>query len=108
MPADRAAAAVFVHGPTNPPGETINRINQNARLRTTAPASRPRRGPSRERNPTGSLTTALDTNQAISGTVSRAKTNPAGFACHERSTLPRTNHANAVVMPQVGQSRPVT
>ena len=108
MPADLAAAAVFVHGPTNPPGETINRINQKARLRTTTPASRLKSGPARERKPTGSLATALETNQAISGTVSRAKRNPAGFARHERSTLPRMNHANEVVMPQVGHSRPVT
>jgi hypothetical protein len=65
-------------------------------------------GPDKDRNPTGSFRTALATNQAINGTASRANTHPAGFARHDRSTRPRVNQANAVVMPHVGQSRPVT
>ncbi len=62
----------------------------------------------RDEKPSGWFSTALPTNQTIKGTVSRANTHPAGFACHERSIRPRTNHANEVVMPQVGHNRPVS
>ena len=64
-------------------------------------------GPDKDRNPTGSFRTALTTNQAINGIASRANTHPAGFARHEAPTCPRVNQANAVVIPQVGQGRPV-
>jgi hypothetical protein len=85
----------------------INRTNQDARLKTTPAVSSPIMGPDKDRDPTGSLRTALATNQAINGIDSRANTHPAGFARHDRSTRPRVNQAKAVVMPHVGQSRPV-
>jgi len=69
---------------------------------------RPIKGPERVRKPTGSFRTALEMNQTINGIESRANRHPAGLACQERSIRPRMNQANAVVIPQVGHSRPVT
>ena len=93
--------------PTGTAGETINRSNQHATLRTTAPTSKTTSGLESDEKPAGSFATALHTNQAMSGTVSRASTHPAGFACHDRSIRPRVNQANAVVIPHVGHSLPV-
>src|SRR5271170_3851812 len=61
-------------GPARTAGETINRTNQAARLKTTPAVSRPIMGPDKERNPTGSLRTVLTTNQAINGIDSRENT----------------------------------
>ena len=99
-----------VHGPAavRAAGETVHRINQDARLSTQPARSRPIKGPESDRNPTGSARTAHASNQTIKGTDSAANRQPAGLARHDRSIRPRTNQANAVVMPQVGQSRPVT
>jgi hypothetical protein len=68
----------------------------------------PMSGSARERKPIGSFAIALATNQATMGMDNSANRHPAGLACHERPIRPRTNQANEVVIPQVGQSRPVT
>ena len=107
MPPVPAKASGRAPCPTGTAGETINRTNQHATLRTTAANSRTSTGLETDEKPTGSLATALHTNQIMMGTVSRASTQPAGFACHERSIRPRTNQANAVVIPHVGHSLPV-
>ena len=108
-PAALARAGRFSSGPTRTPGETINRINQDARPKATAANSRPVRG----------ADSALETDRLVRDRTqdqpgdqaersSRAYRHPAGLACQERSIRPRVNHANEVVMPQVGHSRPVT
>jgi hypothetical protein len=108
MPVAPATASRLGPGLTRTAGETIDRINQDARQRTTARTSKAVSGRDRDGKPTGWFANELPTNQTMTGTVSRAKRHPAGFACQERSTRPRTNHANEVVMPQVGHNRPVT
>ena len=64
-PAALATAARFSSGSTRTPGETINRINQDARPRATAATSKPVKGALGLWKPTGSFATALQTNQAI-------------------------------------------
>ena len=66
--------------------------------------SDPSRDRERDRNPTGSFRTA-STEPDHQGIDSRANRHPG--ICQERSMRPRTNQANAVVMPQVGHGRPV-
>ncbi len=66
-PAALAKAARLSHGPTRTPGETINRINQDARPRATAATTKPVKGADRLWKPTGSFATALKTNQAMNG-----------------------------------------
>jgi hypothetical protein len=60
-----------------------------------------------DEKPAGRFAIALPISQAASGRVSNASRHPAGFACQARSTRPRTTHANAVVIPQVGHGLPV-
>jgi hypothetical protein len=107
MPPVPAKALSRAPCPTGTAGETINRTNQHATLRTTAATSKTTTGLESDEKPAGSFATALATNQTMSGTVSRASMHPAGFACHERSIRPRMNHANEVVIPHVGHSLPV-
>jgi hypothetical protein len=93
--------------PTGTAGETINRTNQVAMLKATVATSRKKSGLDSDLKPIGRFPTALPISQAENGTDSTASTHPAGFACHDRSILPRTTHANEVVIPHVGQSLPV-
>jgi hypothetical protein len=84
------------------------RMNQNARLAATTDTSSPIRGLSMDRKPTGFLNQEQSTSQDATGTLSRAIKHPAGLACHEWPRSPRANQANDVVIPQVGQRRPVS
>ncbi len=76
-------------------------------MRTIA-TSKPIRGRSIERKPTGFLCQTHINSQVTTPGIAAPMRHPAGFACHARMTEPRENHASAVVIPQEGQSRPVS
>ncbi len=88
-------------------GERAHRISQARSAVRQAENTRSIRGPEIVRVPTGLPRTAVASSQNIVGTVAEAIRHPAGFARHDGSIRPRTSQAKAVVIPHVGQSRPV-
>ena len=84
------------------------RTVQDNRLRATVATTKPIKGTSNDRHPTGRPRAAPATSQGIKTAQVGASRLPAGLARHERSNRPRTNQANAVVIPQAGQRSPVT
>ena len=57
--------------------------------------------------PIGLPRAAPASSQGISPTLAAAAHNPPGLLANAGPMRPRTNHANAVVMPHVGQLEPV-
>jgi hypothetical protein len=84
------------------------RMSQNARLAETIAISSPKSGRPIDRKPIDLPSQAQEKSQIETGTIKRAIRHPAGLARHDALHEPRMNQANAVVIPQVGQGRPVT
>ena len=82
-------------------------MNQNARLAETIASRSPIKGRSIDRKPRGLLSQTQANSQVETGTIRKAIRHPAGLARHDAPSEPRVNQANAVVIPQVGQRRPV-
>jgi hypothetical protein len=83
-------------------------MSQNARLARTIAKRSPMRGRSIDRKPTGLPSHTQTKSQVETGPIRKAIKLPAGLARHDAPSEPRVNQANAVVIPQVGQRRPVT
>ena len=81
---------------------------QNARVAETIATKSPIRGRSTDRKPTGLLSQTHTNNQLETGIINRAIKHPIGLARHDWPRQPRVNQANAVVIPHVGQRRPVS